>query len=135
MVDRKEERDGVDGMIRMKVRIEDAVYSERIEVRPKHAADRTRAKVEDQRLAAGTYPHATLSPLQARDHRTGSHHRDLHGPPFGRKRSAFSFQLIDSGVVLTGRNPISRPDVLWPGGHLAFRVFLMVAALSLLAGG
>jgi hypothetical protein len=63
VVDRKEERDGVDGVIRMKMRKEDAVNGERIEVRPKHASDRPRAKVEDKRLAAGTYPHAALSPL------------------------------------------------------------------------
>src|SRR5829696_10381107 len=87
----------------MKMRKEDAVNGERIEVRPKHAADRPRAKVEDQRLAAGTYHHATLSPLQARDHRTGPHHRDLHDPPFDKKLSAISFQLSANGSNVVSR--------------------------------
>ena len=88
----------VNGVIRMKMRKEDTVNGERIEARPKHAADSPRAKVEDQCLSAGTYHDATLSPLQTRDYSTGSHDRDLHGPPFGRKLSAVSFQLRANGA-------------------------------------
>src|SRR5829696_4616375 len=81
----------------MKMCKEDAVNGEWVEVRLKHAADCPRAEVEDQRLAAGTYHDAALSPLQARDYRTRSYYRDPHGPPFNGKRSVFSLMLTGRG--------------------------------------
>jgi hypothetical protein len=63
VVDREEERDGIDGVIRVKVREEDAVDGERVEVSPEHPAHRPRAQVEDQCLTAGAHHDTALSSL------------------------------------------------------------------------
>src|SRR5215210_588312 len=79
-------------MVRMEVRKEDAVYGEGIQARTEHAAEGARTEVEDERLTTGAHHDAALASLEAGDYGAGTYYGDLHGPPFGRKLSAFSFQ-------------------------------------------
>jgi len=69
-------------MVWVKVRKEDPVYSERIQVRTEHAANRTRTEVEDKGLPTGAHHDAALSPLEARDDGAGSYDGDLQGRSF-----------------------------------------------------
>jgi hypothetical protein len=57
---------------------EDAANRERVEAGVEHAAHRTRAEIEDQRLSAGVDHYAALCALQARHDRSGTYDRDLH---------------------------------------------------------
>src|SRR5829696_10199946 len=77
-------------MVWMEVRKEDAVYGERIQARPEHAADRARTEVEDERLPTRAYHDAALAPLEAWNDGAGTYDGDLHGflPPVGSYQPA-----------------------------------------------
>ncbi len=49
----------------MEVSKEDAIYRQRVQARPEHAADRARTEVEDERLPTRAHHHAALAPLKA----------------------------------------------------------------------
>jgi hypothetical protein len=65
-------------MVGVEVGEEDAINRERVEAGVEHAAHRTRAKVEDERLPAGLGHDAALSSLQAGHDRSRTHDRELH---------------------------------------------------------
>ena len=87
VLDREEQRDHVDGMVGVEMGEKEPVHPEGIEAGPDHAAYRARAQIEDEHLPANLDHHATLAPLQARNHRAGPDGRDLHLglPSVGRR--------------------------------------------------